>query len=443
MLKKSFQVIAICFILLSVHPSFALENQDAEIGSAMHEEVPMQMRMQGLLSPDYAMNRDSSGTSWVPDSSPMHSLQFKPGQWDVMLHANVFLRYTDQNAFEGAKRDGKNVDALNWVMLMARRSLGDKDQIAFRGMLSLEPLTVGGGGYPLLLQTGETWKGQRLIDHQHPHDLFGELAVLYSRRLYQGSSAFVYFGLPGEPALGPTVYLHRPSAADIPDAPLGHHWQDSTHVTFGVLTGGIVYKDFKLDASLFNGREPDENRYDIDTPNLNSFSARISWNPNENISAQFSHGKLKSPEALEPGRDVNRTTASVIWNQPLTAGKNLALSFVWGRNASEGMKAQDSLLLETDFSTGKNALFGRAELVQKTGEDLGVENREKVFNIAAIGAGAARKIYEGDRFFISLGAMGTVDLIGNGLKPLYGDLPFSFQVFIRITPSLMEMKKQM
>lgn len=160
-LKKFFQVLAIYFILLSVHPSFALEKQDAETGSALREESTMQMR--GLLSPDYMMNRDSSGTGWIPDSSPMHSLQFKLGQWDVMLHANAFLRYTNQNTFDGAKRDGKNIDALNWVMLMARRSLGDKDQIAFRGMLSLEPLTVGGGGYPLLLQTGETWKGHRGI----------------------------------------------------------------------------------------------------------------------------------------------------------------------------------------------------------------------------------------------------------------------------------------
>jgi len=439
-LKKYFQVLAIYFIFLSIHPSFALEKQDAETGPAMREEFPMQMQMKGLLSPDYLMNRDSSGTSWVPGSSPVHSLQFKPGQWDVMLHGNVFLRYTNQNTFEGGKRGGDDIDALNWVMLMARRSLGDKDQIVLRAMFSLEPLTVGGRGYPLLLQTGETWKGQRLIDHQHPHDLFGELAVLYSRKLYPGSSAFIYFGLPGEPALGPTVYLHRPSAADIPDAPLGHHWQDSTHITFGVLTGGLVYRDFKLDASLFNGREPDENRYDIDTPNFNSFSARISWNPDENISAQVSYGKLKSPEALDPGRDVNRYTASVVWDRPLAEGKNLALSFIWGRNAPGGLKAEDSLLLEADFSAGKNALFGRAEWVQKTGEDLGVQDREKIFNIGAIGIGAARKIYEGDRFFASLGMMGTVDLIGDSLKPFYGNLPFSFQVFIRITPSIMEMK---
>ena len=370
MRQKTFQALAFLFILLSVPSAFALEKRDGGTGSDMHEEEAIQMK--GLLSPDYAMNRDSSGTNWIPDSSPMHSLQFKLGQWDAMFHANIFLRYTNQNTFEDSKRGDEDIDSLNWFMLMARRPLGEKGQIALRGMFSLEAMTVGGGGYPLLLQTGETWEGQRLIDHQHPHDLFGELSALYSRRFSTAVSAFLYFGLPGEPALGPTVYFHRPSAANIPDAPLGHHWQDSTHITFGVLTGGVVLRDFKLDASFFNGREPDENRYGIDGPDFNSLSARVSWNPNENISTQVSHGKLKSPEALEPDIDVKRTTASVTWNRPFNGGRNLALSFVWGRNAPDEAETQDSFLLEGDYSFGKNALFGRTEFVEKPAEDLGI-----------------------------------------------------------------------
>ena len=437
MRQKTFQALAFLFILLSVPSAFALEKRDGGTGSDMHEEEAMQMK--GLLSPDYAMNRDSSGTNWIPDSSPMHSLQFKLGQWDAMFHANIFLRYTNQNTFEDSKRGDEDIDSLNWFMLMARRPLGEKGQIALRGMFSLEAMTVGGGGYPLLLQTGETWEGQRLIDHQHPHDLFGELSALYSRRFSTAVSAFLYFGLPGEPALGPTVYFHRPSAANIPDAPLGHHWQDSTHITFGVLTGGVVLRDFMLDASFFNGREPDENRYGIDGPDFNSLSARVSWNPNENISTQVSHGKLKSPEALEPDIDVKRTTASVTWNRPFNGGRNLALSFVWGRNAPDEAETQDSFLLEGDYSFGKNALFGRTEFVEKPAEDLGI-NDDKIFNAAAFSLGAAREIHRGNGFFVSLGALGTANFIEDGLKPFYGDLPFSFQFFIRITPSPMEMK---
>lgn len=436
--KKTFQALAFLFILLSVPSAFALEKRDGGTGSDMHEEEAMQMK--GLLLPDYAMNRDSSGTNWIPDSSPMHSLQFKLGQWDAMFHGNIFLRYTNQNTFEDSKRGDEDIDSLNWFMLMARRPLGEKGQIALRGMFSLEAMTVGGGGYPLLLQTGETWEGQKLIDHQHPHDLFGELSVLYSRRLSTAVSAFLYFGLPGEPALGPTVYFHRPSAANIPDAPLGHHWQDSTHITFGVLTGGVVLRDFKLDASFFNGREPDENRYGIDGPDFNSLSARVSWNPNENISTQVSHGKLKSPEALEPDIDVKRTTASVTWNRPFNGGRNLALSFVWGRNAPDETEAQDSFLLEGDYSFGKNALFGRTEFVEKPAEDLGI-NDDEIFNVAAFSFGASREIYRKDNFYASLGVLGTANIIEDGLKPFYGDLPFSFQVFIRITPSPTEMKR--
>lgn len=433
-LKKTFQMLAILCLSFTVTSAFALEKKDT---GPVEEDA---MWMNGLLSPDYVMNRDSSGTNWVSDSSPTHSLQFKLGHWDAMFHANIFLRYTNQDTFEDSKRGDEDMDSLNWFMLMARRSLGENGQIALRGMFSLEPITVGGGGYPLLLQTGETWEGQRLIDRQHPHELIGELSALYSRRLSTASSAFLYFGLPGEPALGPTVYLHRPSAANIPDAPLGHHWQDSTHITFGVLTGGIVFMDFKVDASYFNGREPDENRYDIDDPDFNSFSARISWNPNENISTQVSHGKLKSPEALEPGIDVKRTTASVAWNKPLDGGRNLALSFVWGRNDPDEAEAQNSLLLEGDYSFGKNALFGRTEFVEKPAEDLRIENHDKIFNVMAFSLGAAREIYRGNGFFASLGVLGTVNLIEEGLKPFYGDLPFSFQVFFRITPTLMEMK---
>jgi hypothetical protein len=258
-------------------------------------------------------------------------------------------------------------------------------------------------------------------------------------RFNPGSSAFIYFGLPGEPALGPTVYLHRPSAINIPDAPLGHHWQDSTHITFGVLTGGLVFKDFKLDASFFNGREPDENRYDIDGPAFNSLSARLSWNPNENISAQVSYGRLDTPEAIEPGIDVKRTTASVIWNMPLNGDRTLALSAIWGRNDPDEAKAQDSFLLEGDYSYGRNAVFGRMELVEKPTEDLDISSDE-IFSVAAFSFGAAREVYRYKGFFTSLGVMGTVDIIEDGLKPFYGETPFSFQAFIKLSPSLMKME---
>src|SRR5205823_1974820 len=149
---------------------------------------------------------------------------------------------------------------------------------------SLDPLTIGGSGYPLLFQTGESWQGKPLVDYQHPHDLFSELSVTYSHAINKNSNIFAYLGFPGEPALGPTAFMHRPSSFSNPDAPIGHHWQDATHITFGVGTLGFVYNDFKLDASIFTGREPDENRYDFDTPRFDSFSGRLTFNPCRELS---------------------------------------------------------------------------------------------------------------------------------------------------------------
>jgi len=404
-------------------------------------QMDADMQMPGLLSSDYPASRDSSGTSWIPDSSPMHALHFGLAGWEAMFHANVFLRYTDQNTFNGEKRGDEEIDSTNWFMLMARKPLGEKDQVALRAMLSLEPLTIGGRGYPLLLQTGETWGGERLIDRQHPHDLLGEIAALWSRKTSQVSSLFFYFGLPGEPALGPPVYLHRPSAQNIPDAPLGHHWQDSTHIVFGVFTGGLVYKDFKVDASVFNGREPDENRYDIDHPRFNSYSARLSFNPTENSSYQVSLGYLRNPEAIEPGIDVWRGTASAIWNFPLKNEKNLAAFLVWGMNDPDEGDPRHSFLMEADYSSRKNSIFGRAEFIEKPAEDLGIEGHDGSFGIASLSLGAARNVLSYKSFFVSLGVMGTLHLIGEELEPFYGDLPFSFQVFVKISPALMKMQE--
>ena len=181
-------------------------------------------------------------------------------------------------------------------------------------MMSLDPLTEGGRGYPLLFQSGETWHDQPLHDRQHPHDLFDELSICYSQKFPHDLSGYVYFGYPGEPALGPPTFMHRLSAMDNPDAPISHHWQDSTHITFGVATLGAVWKNVKLEGSIFTGREPDENRYDFDQPRFDSYSGRISWNPTRDLALQVSHGYLHSPEAVEPDLNQHRSSASIIYN---------------------------------------------------------------------------------------------------------------------------------
>jgi hypothetical protein len=286
---------------------------------ANHENEPeMHMSMPSSINIADPMSRESSGTAWVPDSTPMYGHMMMFGDDMLMLHGAIFPRYTNVSTRRGDDR----IDAPNWIMGMYSHPLGDSAQLGLRAMMSLDLLTEGGRGYPLLFQTGESWNGQSLHDRQHPHDLFSELSLSYSQKFDVDLSAFLYFGYPGEPALGPPTFMHRLSAMDNPDAPIGHHWQDSTHITFGVATAGLQWRNVKVESSVFTGREPDETRYDFDRPRFDSFSGRVSWNPIANLALQISHGYIKSPEALDPDTKVHRTTASAIYNQPLGRDTN-------------------------------------------------------------------------------------------------------------------------
>ena len=287
-------------------------DHDHKIASDSHSSHEMQMEMHSTINLADPMSRESSGTSWVPDSTPMYGHMFMFGESMLMLHGAIFPRYTNVSTRRGDDR----IDAPNWIMGMYSHPVGQSAQIGGRLMMSLDPLTEGGRGYPLLFQTGETWHDQPLHDRQHPHDLFDELSISFSQKFDHDLSAYFYFGYPGEPALGPPAFMHRLSAMDDPDAPISHHWQDSTHITFGVATLGAQWRNVKVEGSIFTGREPDENRYDFDRPRFDSFSGRISWNPTQNLALQFSHGYIKSPEALHPETKIHRTTASADLQPP-------------------------------------------------------------------------------------------------------------------------------
>ncbi|HEY4282680.1 MAG TPA: hypothetical protein VGM62_06400, partial [Chthoniobacterales bacterium] len=262
-------------------------HQDSHDGKAMPQTMTMSSS-NNLVDP---MSRESSGTAWLPDSTPMYGHMFMFGDDMLMLHGGAFPRYVNASTRRGDDR----IDSPNWMMAMYSHPLGENAQLGGRLMMSLDPLTEGGRGYPLLFQTGESWNGQPLHDRQHPHDLFDELSVSYSQKFPNNLSSYLYFGYPGEPALGPPTFMHRLSAMDAPDAPIGHHWQDSTHITFGVATAGVQWKTVKVEGSIFTGREPNENRYNFDEPRFDSYSGRISWNPTSDLAFQVSHGYIKSP----------------------------------------------------------------------------------------------------------------------------------------------------
>ena len=270
-----------------------------EHDAMMHdEEVDVARQpMRGVLG-SYSMHREASGTAWQPDLSSHGGIHELVDGWMLMGHVTLNGVYSWQ---DGPRGDEKAFLG-GMIMGSARRDLFDNGTLNLRAMVSPDPF-MGASGYPLLFAAGESADGvEPLVDRQHPHDLIMELSASYAHRLDANNSVFVYGGLPGEPAFGPPAFMHRMAAMDSPEAPLTHHWFDSTHITFGVVTAGWVHKDWKIEASQFRGREPDEERYDIETGDLDSTSVRLSWNPTENLSLQTSWADIESPEALHPGR---------------------------------------------------------------------------------------------------------------------------------------------
>lgn len=396
-------------------------------GHAGHEQGG-HGEMVGLFGP-YPASREVSGTAWQPEATPHEARHGMRGPWSWMAHARAHGVYTDQ----GGPRGDDDLYATNMAMAAARRPAG-AGTFGVRAMLSLEPLTVGDEGYPLLLQTGETADGETpLIDRQHPHDLFMELAASYSRPLGPDGSVFLYAGLPGEPALGPPAYPHRFSAFESPEAPLAHHWLDSTHITFGVVTAGWVRGPLKLEASAFRGREPDEERWDVESPRLDSWSARVSFNPTPRWSFQVSHGELEAPEQLEPEVDVGRTTASAIRHGRWSSGEWQA-TLAWGRNADDPGEALDAFLLEATARVhDRHTLFGRLERVEN--DELLADDEHghgPVFTVGEVSAGYLIDLVRTDGWRTGVGALGRVSLVPDDLEAVYDGDPFSWGVFVRV-----------
>ena len=382
--------------------------------------------MRGLLG-DYGMTRDGSGTSWQPDSTPMAGIHGAIGEWSTMVHGFATTVYDDQG---GPRGDTKTFTA-SMLMLMGQRQVAG-GTLGLRSMVSLDP-TMGKGGYPLLFQTGETANGvDPLVDRQHPHDFLMELAGSYSRPVSDDASIFVYGGLPGEPALGPTTFMHRYSGMANPEAPLTHHWLDATHITFGVVTLGAVWREWKLEASAFNGREPDEQRWNIDTGKLDSASARLTWNPTRHWSLQVSHGRLDSPEQLEPDVSVKRTTASATYDTSVSLG-HWQTTFAWGRNNKNPGETTDGYLLESALEIHKaHTVFARLEHV---GKDELFDHDDplhgEVFEVDKLSVGYRYDFYRTGPATFAIGGLVSGYRYPGELDAAYGNDPVSYMVFVQ------------
>jgi hypothetical protein len=298
-------------------------------------------------------------------------------------------------------------------------------------MLSPDPL-MGKRGYPLLLASGETADGtNQLIDRQHPHDLFMELSASLSQNIGANSSVFLYGGLPGEPAFGPPAFMHREAILDSPEAPISHHWLDSTHISFGVLTAGVILDRFKVEVSRFNGREPDQHRWNIETAPLDSTAVRLSWNPTANLALQGSWGHFEDPEQLEPGVDQKRWSASALYAREIAPDWKLAGTLAWGRKTADGHK-DDAYVAETSLKHGAWTIFGRGEIAENR-ELLDAEEHGPAFTVGKASLGAIHDFKLADQVALGLGGLLAVNFVPDGLEPLYGSSnPMGAMGFVRL-----------
>ena len=422
--------------------------KDTVPGNRMDMDMDMGMGMPDMshaFSLHLPMNRNGSGTAWLPDASPMYGYMVHSKKWMYMFHGNIFIRYNKQDISGKGSRGGEKWDAPNMLMAMGQTRVGSRGLFHFNTMFSLDAAIAGGNGYPLLFQSGESWKGRPLVDRQHPHDLFSELSVSYSYTLSSKSDLIVYLAYPGEPALGPVTFMHRPSGMDNPDAPIGHHWTDATHISFGVATVGFRYGAFKLEGSSFTGREPDEDRYNFDKPKFDSWSGRLSFNPGENWALQVSHGFIKSPEALRPSEDVHRTTASTTWSSGFGDEKFLNLTGLWGMNKEKEQDASNDVQLEASVRAKKLVSYFRYEWVQKSVEELAlspsVYGSETLFPVNDVTVGAGYDLFHAGPVRVMGGGQLSWYHADGRLDNLYGKNPLAGEVYLRVYPALMKMPK--
>jgi len=405
----------------AAHDADTPATADPHAGHEMAAEGAEHVMLGGLGA--YPMGREASGTAWQPDANGHSGVMVQRGEWMLMVHATANLVYDWQ---DGPRGDEKTF-VSGMIMGMAQRRSGD-NVVQFKAMLSPDPF-MGKRGYPLLLAAGETADGvSPLVDRQHPHDLFMELSASYARVLDEKTSVFVYAGLPGEPAFGPPAFMHRLSIMDSPEAPISHHWLDSTHITFGVVTVGVARGGWKLEASRFRGREPDQHRFNIESGDLDSTAVRLSWNPTASLALQASWADAVSPEGLDPGEDQEKWSASAIHTRRLAGGGWWSSSAAWGRKSGHHGDF-DAYVLETAVHPDPAwTVFARAEQT-RTDELMGFHG--PVFTVRKASIGAVRDFQVGANKKFGVGALYSLNFVPAGLEPSYGGDQDGAMVFAR------------
>jgi hypothetical protein len=384
----------------------------------------MSMNMGGSVETlkENVLRHAASGTSLGPASGEPHMLMHMHGNWMEMLHGEAIMAEQQQTGPRGRDK----LFSVNWVMPMAQRATAHGEW-TFVAMFSLEPATITGRYYPELFQQGETAFGKPIVDGQHPHDLFMELAAIYDQHLGRCGLATFYAAPVGDPALGPTAFPHRASAESDPLAPLGHHLEDSTHIAYDVLTVGLTYGPARIEASGFHGREPGENRWTMEAGAVDSWSSRLTVAPARDWLAQYSLGHLHSPEALHPEEDVLRQTASVSLHHAWSFAE-LDANAIWGRNHTIGTGVNaNGYLLEAEARVhAQQSIWTRVENADRTTDLLGAtapEEESVVGRVQAYTGGYAHRIWSNGWSALELGAQATLYRAPTRLAGIYGDHP--------------------
>jgi YHS domain-containing protein len=430
---------AVALILAAGLSEIAVEAQSAspaQSPQAEQHQHPAATADQEHEGADMQMPREGSGTAWLPDATPMYAIHWQRGPWQFMAHENAFLQFLHESGDRGDDQFG----SINWIMAMAQRNAG-KGRVTLRGMFSAEPSTIRGCGYPDLLASGEQCKSEKIHDRQHPHDLLMEIAAEYDAPLKGPVRWQVYGGPAGEPALGPVAYPHRVSAMPNPLAPISHHWLDSTHIVFGVVTAGLYGNRWKAETSVFNGREPDEERADFDFGALDSFSGRLWFLPTPQLALQVSAGRLTEAEAGEDGEsgtDVSRVTASATYHRFFESDGIWATTVGWGRNEETG-HGTNALLIETNVTLqDTDSWFGRFETASKTAHDLAIPDTEENFTVAKLQGGYTRYLPAWKGLKPGIGASLSAGFVPKRLKGAYGSrVNAGFGVFLTLRPAAM------
>jgi hypothetical protein len=419
-----------CIFLLIASPAVSARAQDDQMDHHDHSSMAGHHHHMGSNQAGEFLMEEASGTSMNPKAAEMPMIGIMTGSWNWMFMGAAFLVDTQQSG----PRGGDKFYSPNWFMTATEHSLG-AGSVMFQLMASADPATITQRRYPLLFQTGETAFGKPLTDAQHPHNLIMGLGVQYARPLNDKTILQLYLAPVGDPALGPVAFPHRASASELPQAPLGHHWQDSSHIAYEVVTAGISHGIFRLEASGFHGREPNENRWNIGYGAIDSWSTRLSISPTKNWMGQVSIGRLAHPEELEPG-DVVRSTASLHYSSG-----GWSSSLIWGRNHKTAERRNgNSFGLETVAPAGRRTFItGRIEMVDKDELfDAQPEIKELLertagvsFRIGAYTLGYTRDL-ELVRFVqTGIGANFTAYTLPSAIQPYYGSRPFGVNVYVR------------